>query len=56
LSPLSPRIGYDNAARIAKAAHLNGTSLQNVALAAGLVSGGEYDGVVRPEAMLAPDD
>ncbi len=51
---LAPRIGYDNAARIAKAAHLNGTSLREEALASGLVSAGEFDALVRPEAMLAP--
>jgi fumarate hydratase, class II len=53
---LAPRIGYDNAARIAKAAHLNGTSLREEAIASGLVSAGEFDALVRPEAMLAPDD
>ncbi|MGH6795544.1 MAG: lyase family protein, partial [Methylocella sp.] len=53
---LAPRIGYDNAARIAKAAHLNGTSLREEALASGLVGAGEFDALVRPEAMLAPDD
>ena len=56
VTALAPRIGYDNAARIAKAAHLNGTSLQEEALASGLVSAGEFDALVRPEAMLAPDD
>jgi len=56
VTALAPRIGYDNAARIAKAAHLNGTSLREEALASGLVSAGEFDALVRPEAMLAPDD
>jgi fumarate hydratase class II len=49
LSRLAPRIGYDNA-------DLNGTSLREEALASGLVSAGELDALVRPEAMLAPDD
>jgi fumarate hydratase class II len=35
---------------------LNGTSLREEALASGLVSAGEFDALVRPEAMLAPDD
>ena len=55
VTALAPRIGYDNAARIAKAAHLNGTSLRE-ALASRLVSAGEFDALVRPEAMVAPDD
>ena len=56
VTALAPRIGYDNAAKIAKAAHLNGTSLREEALASGLVGAGEFDALVRPEAMLAPDD
>ena len=56
VTALAPRIGYDNAARIAKAAHLNGTSLREEALASGLVGAGEFDALVRPEAMLAPYD
>jgi fumarate hydratase class II len=56
VTALAPRIGYDNAARIAKATHLNGTSLREEALASGLVSAGEFDALVRPEAMLAPYD
>jgi fumarate hydratase class II len=56
VTALSPRIGYDNAAKIAKAAHRNGTSLREEALATGLVSAAEFDALVRPEAMLAPDD
>jgi fumarate hydratase, class II len=56
VTALAPRIGYDNAAKIAKAAHRNGTSLREEALASGLVSAEEFDALVRPEAMLAPDD
>jgi len=54
VTALAPRIGYDNAARIAEPAHLNGTSLREETLASGLVSAGEFDAPVRPEAMLAP--
>jgi len=54
--PLASRIGCDDAARVAKAAHLNETSLWEEALASGLVSAGEFDALVRPEAVLAPDD
>jgi fumarate hydratase, class II len=56
VTALAPRIGYDNAAKIAKAAHLNGTNLREEALATGLVGAAEFDALVRPEAMLAPDD
>ena len=56
VTALAPRIGYDNAAKIAKAAHLHGTSLREEALSSGLVSAAEFDALVRPEAMLAPDD
>ncbi|MCI0466926.1 MAG: class II fumarate hydratase [Beijerinckiaceae bacterium] len=55
VTALTPKIGYDNAAKIAKAAHLNGTSLREEALASGLISAGDFDALVRPEAMLAPD-
>jgi fumarate hydratase class II len=56
VTALAPRFGYDNAAKIAKAAHLHGTSLREEALITGLVSADEFDALVRPEAMLAPDD
>jgi fumarate hydratase class II len=54
VTALSPKIGYDRAAAIAKAAHKNGTSLREEAVATGLVTGDEYDATVRPERMLAP--
>ncbi len=54
VTALSPKIGYDRAAAIAKAAHRNGTSLREEAIASGLVSGDEYDAIVRPERMIAP--
>ncbi len=56
VTALSPRIGYDAAARIAKAAHANGTTLREEALASGLVDAETFDALVRPEAMLAPDE
>jgi fumarate hydratase, class II len=56
VTALTPKIGYDNAARIAKAAHVNGTSLREEAIASGLVNALEFDALVRPEAMLAPYD
>ena len=54
VTALAPKIGYDNAARIAKTAHRNGTTLREEALATGLVTEQEYDSIVRPEAMTRP--
>ena len=55
VTALAPAIGYDNAARIAKTAHKNGTTLREEALNSGLVSSAQYDELVRPERMLAPE-
>ncbi|MDB5572325.1 MAG: fumarate hydratase, class [Hyphomicrobiales bacterium] len=54
VTALAPRIGYDAAAGIAKAAHHNGTTLREEAVASGLVSAEDFDALVRPEAMLRP--
>jgi fumarate hydratase class II len=54
VTALAPKIGYDNAAKIAKTAHRNGTTLKEEALASGLVSGEDYDAIVRPETMIGP--
>ena len=54
VTALAPKIGYDNAAKIAKTAHKNNTTLREEALATGLVSEAEYDEIVRPELMIAP--
>ncbi|NMG37694.1 class II fumarate hydratase [Chelativorans sp. ZYF759] len=54
VTALAPKIGYDNAAKIAKTAHKNGTTLREEALATGLVSETEYDTIVRPEKMVRP--
>ena len=54
VTALTPKIGYDKAAQIAKAAHANGTSLREEALRLGFVTAEEFDALVRPEDMLAP--
>ena len=54
VTALAPKIGYDNAAKIAKTAHKHGTTLREEALATGLVSSDEFDAIVRPEAMTKP--
>jgi fumarate hydratase class II len=54
VTALAPKIGYDNAAKIAKTAHKNGTTLREEALATGLVTAEEYDRLVRPADMTHP--
>jgi fumarate hydratase class II len=54
VTALAPTIGYDNAAKIAKTAHKNGTTLREEALATGLVNEADYDRLVRPEDMTHP--
>ena len=49
---MSPKIGYDNAAAIAKKAHHEGTTLKEAALALGYLTEAEYDEAVRPETMV----
>ena len=55
VTALAPKIGYDAASKIARAAHKNGTSLKEEALASGKVTEAEFDAIVRPEKMLAPE-
>jgi fumarate hydratase class II len=54
VTALAPKIGYDNAAKIAKTAHKNGTTLKQEAVGGGYVTEAEFDAVVRPEDMIAP--
>src|ERR1051326_7151957 len=54
VTALSPHIGYDKAAEIAKKAHKDGTTLRQAALALGHVSAEDFDRWVRPEAMIRP--
>jgi fumarate hydratase class II len=55
VTALAPKIGYDNAAKIAKAAHKKGTTLREEAVGGGYVTAAEFDAVVRPEKMIGPD-
>jgi fumarate hydratase class II len=54
VTALAPKIGYDNAAKIAKAAHHNGTTLREEAVGGGYVTAEEFDAIVRPEKMIGP--
>jgi fumarate hydratase class II len=55
VTALAPKIGYDNAAKIAKTAHKNGTTLREEAVGGGYVTEKEFDEIVRPEKMIGPD-
>jgi fumarate hydratase class II len=54
VTALAPKIGYDNAAKIAKTAHKNGTTLREEAVGGGYVTNEEFDAIVRPEDMISP--
>ena len=54
VTALAPTIGYDNAAKIAKTAHKNGTTLREEAVGGGYVTDAQFDAVVRPENMIGP--
>jgi fumarate hydratase class II len=54
VTALNPHIGYEKAAKIAKTAHENGTTLKEEAIALGYLSAEEFDKYVRPEDMIAP--
>jgi fumarate hydratase class II len=55
VTALAPKVGYDAAAKIAKTAHRNGTTLRDEAVGGGYVTDAEFDALVRPEKMIAPD-
>ncbi len=54
VTALNPHIGYDNAAKVAKKAHKEGTTLKAAALALGLLTEAQFDEWVRPEEMIHP--
>ena len=54
VTALAPKIGYDNAAKVAKSAHARGTTLKEEALRLGFVSAAEFDRLVRPDKMTHP--
>lgn len=56
VTALAPTIGYDNATKVAKTAHKNGTTLKEEAIALGFVDAETFDKVVRPEQMIGPKD
>lgn len=56
VTALAPLIGYDNATKIAKTAHKNGTTLKEEAVALGFVSEEEFDKAVNPLLMIGPSE
>jgi len=55
VTALTPHIGYDNAAKVAKKAHAEAITLRDAAIALGFLSGEEFDRHMRPEKMLGPE-
>ncbi len=55
VTALNPHVGYDNAARIAKKAFQENLTLREAAIALGILSGEEFDKIVRPEKMIGPN-
>ena len=56
VTALNPHIGYDNAAKIAKKAHKDGSTLREAATALGLVTAEDFDRWVDPRRMTEPGD
>jgi fumarate hydratase class II len=54
VTALAPKIGYDNAAKVAKSAHANGTTLKEEAVRLGFVAADEFDRLVQPDKMTHP--
>ena len=54
VTALNPIIGYDNAAKVAKKAHKERTTLREAAVELGLLTGQQFDEAVRPEDMTHP--
>ncbi|NQU04484.1 MAG: class II fumarate hydratase [Calditrichaeota bacterium] len=52
VTALNPHIGYDNAAKVAKKAHAENTTLKDAVVALGLLTAEEFDDKVRPEEMV----
>jgi fumarate hydratase class II len=54
VTALNPHIGYDNAAKVAKKAHQEGTTLREAAISLKLLTGEKFDELVRPAEMIGP--
>lgn len=56
VTALNPHVGYDNAAKIAKKAHAEGTTLKQAAVELGLLAAADFDRLIKPEDMVHPLD
>lgn len=56
VTALNPHIGYENAAKIAKLAHKEGSTLKEAAVKTGLLTEEQFDEYVRPENMISPKE
>ncbi|MDV2504611.1 MAG: class II fumarate hydratase [bacterium] len=56
VTALTPHIGYDNAGKVAKKAHDEGSTLREAAIALGVTSGEEFDAWVQPHKMTSPEE
>jgi fumarate hydratase class II len=54
VTALAPKVGYDNAAKVAHTAHVDHSSLREAALKLGFLTGEEFDAAVKPETMTHP--
>ena len=54
VSALAPKIGYDNAAKVAKTAHQQHSSLREAVVKLGFLTAEEFDSLVKPEDMTHP--
>lgn len=54
VTALNPHIGYDNAAKIAKMAHKEGSTLKEACVKSGVLTAEQFDQWVRPENMIGP--
>ena len=54
VTALNPKIGYDNAARVAKKAYQENKTLKTAVMELGLLTAAEFDAAVRPEKMIGP--
>lgn len=55
VTALAPQVGYDQAAKIAHHAHVEGTTLKEACVSLNVLSAEEYDNIVRPETMTSPN-
>jgi len=55
VTALNPHIGYDNAAKVAKKAYAEGSTLKEAAISLGLLTSEQYDEWVQPENMIEPN-